>query len=1043
MMTKDSISVIICSRNGIQFTERAIFSLIENVEDSDLEFILVDNGSIDGTKEFANKFRSIITHVDGSNAKSYSELNNIGVQHASHDILLFVNNDIEMITAGWDKVITNLLLDEKIGAVGVKQIFPHTHLIHHAGIVLDWNSYPTHIYVNENRDRYFVNKQRVMPMLNGAFLAVKRTSFLRVGGFDENYQFGFEDCDLCLGLNKIGLSSLYVPSVEIYHFGQASGDRTVYDKNNSIYFQKKWTSKLTPQIENFYKSDHFHEFSYIRNLKKKFKPKLNSSPIFVDPPIVKDTTQISIKNVELDIINNNSSFDQILGSFINHSSLSKFHYQKKSDVPTSSDDVLSLTWSHYWEHYRHKITNSNNLCLFAVNYEIINDQTLDPWAKSLTHTKAKLIAISDYCEQFLINAKVPKEKIAKINFGYSSEIDDLSDTKKENILTIFSIVNSHDPLRYGVDQLFEILKYFNNLYHNQFKVIIKDYGVGANNSMVLFGIEGLKSLGINVEYHQSFTTKNELLKHYQRSDIFLAPYRGEGYGLKILDAYAVGIPVAIPYYGGPVDYAKHGATIKLPYRLTSVGDCLDKQNWPIPDSYKWCEVNINKSAKALLDAANNIKELRKTAKANSSNIRSIFSWTNSIKQLDAIIEAELIRRTISINKKKLTELSSYDVSVVCNTFNSENKIVKFIQEMTNQSSDFSYELLIIDDGSTDKTIKVIENLDNPRVRLIKCDHKGPAAAKNTGIMESRGKFTIFCGDDIKPIGSFINNHINTHIKYSDQKLLVLGHTEWSASQRNSYIHEFMTKYSGTQFSFESFRNAEYISPLYCYTSNISFNTEWIRANNLFFNESFSLPIYEDTEWGARIEKSGGKLVYNRKIQALHDHEYTFDNHITRMRNVGRMSWLVSFLHPHFERIANTKISLDLYDSVLNLPQNCFTDTYNQNAENAKQLESSISEYLQRRKITKIKEWHNVYAHLLSKLHQHYYYGTYLATLDGQIDGIFRKSSYLKVLISVDSILSQSLSEPSFSDIKTILLNKFKRKLLYGLSSANSFFKFRF
>src|SRR5207248_11255990 len=55
-----------------------------------------------------------------------------------------------------------------------------------------------------------------------------------------------------------------------------------------------------------------------------------------------------------------------------------------------------------------------------------------------------------------------------------------------------------------------------------------------------------------------FLDKDDLVRLYRGADFFVAPYRGEGFGMKILDAFALGLPVLLPEYGGPVDYLVPG-----------------------------------------------------------------------------------------------------------------------------------------------------------------------------------------------------------------------------------------------------------------------------------------------------------------------------------------------------------------------------------------------------------------------------------------------------------------------------------------------------
>lgn len=79
------------------------------------------------------------------------------------------------------------------------------------------------------------------------------------------------------------------------------------------------------------------------------------------------------------------------------------------------------------------------------------------------------------------------------------------------------------------------------------------------------------------------------------------------------------------------------------------------------------------------------------------------------------------------------------ISVVMPTYNAEKYLREAIDSILNQTySDF--EFLIIDDNSTDKTLEIIESYNDSRIRVIKGDCKGIAAALNKGLEEAKGEY---------------------------------------------------------------------------------------------------------------------------------------------------------------------------------------------------------------------------------------------------------------------------------------------------------------
>ena len=87
------------------------------------------------------------------------------------------------------------------------------------------------------------------------------------------------------------------------------------------------------------------------------------------------------------------------------------------------------------------------------------------------------------------------------------------------------------------------------------------------------------------------------------------------------------------------------------------------------------------------------------------------------------------------------------ISVIMPVFNEERYIRKAIESVLEQSlSDF--ELIVVDDGSTDDTLKIIESFDDERIRVITQSNRGPGASRNTALEIAGGEYIMFLdGDD--------------------------------------------------------------------------------------------------------------------------------------------------------------------------------------------------------------------------------------------------------------------------------------------------------
>ena len=103
------------------------------------------------------------------------------------------------------------------------------------------------------------------------------------------------------------------------------------------------------------------------------------------------------------------------------------------------------------------------------------------------------------------------------------------------------------------------------------------------------------------------------------------------------------------------------------------------------------------------------------------------------------------------------------VSIITPTFNSEKYIQQTIQSVQNQTYQ-NWEMIIVDDCSSDNTIQIVEDIQNtePRIILIKSDkNSGPAVSRNKGIEKAQGKYLTFLDADDIWFEDFIQNSIDT------------------------------------------------------------------------------------------------------------------------------------------------------------------------------------------------------------------------------------------------------------------------------------------
>lgn len=195
-----------------------------------LDVVVVDNGSRDpATVRLLDEWRAqgVAEVLPIDEPFNWSDLNNRAAAGRTQDCLVFVNNDMVMISDDWDERLRAHLLRPGVGAVGARLIYPAGN-VQHAGLALGVvdsdgrRQGPLHEGLGASgRDRGPMDRwvrSRPAAAVTGAFLAVRRETFEAAGGFDAaNFPISCNDVDFCLRVRALGLTVLYAADIELIH----------------------------------------------------------------------------------------------------------------------------------------------------------------------------------------------------------------------------------------------------------------------------------------------------------------------------------------------------------------------------------------------------------------------------------------------------------------------------------------------------------------------------------------------------------------------------------------------------------------------------------------------------------------------------------------------------------------------------------------------------------------------------------------------------------------------------------------------------------
>jgi len=252
-MSQKKVSIVILTWNKLDITKKCLKYLEKNTENENLEIIIVDNGSKDGTQQFLkelessnpNKYKIILNSANLGYAKGVNQ----GIKISTGRYILLLNNDIYVLKNWLNPMINILEEKEQVAIVGAKLIYPKTSRVQHAGIVFLRKIEPLHIYKNCSLKDPKINKFRFVDGVTGACMLIKREIFEKIGLFDEGFKpIYFEDTDFCLRCrirgHKIAFSQ---KSIAIHDERISSSQFNNYNKifkNNYEYFLNKWAKIL-------------------------------------------------------------------------------------------------------------------------------------------------------------------------------------------------------------------------------------------------------------------------------------------------------------------------------------------------------------------------------------------------------------------------------------------------------------------------------------------------------------------------------------------------------------------------------------------------------------------------------------------------------------------------------------------------------------------------------------------------------------------------------------------------------------------------------
>lgn len=208
------------------------------------------------------------------------------------------------------------------------------------------------------------------------------------------------------------------------------------------------------------------------------------------------------------------------------------------------------------------------------------------------------------------------------------------------------------------------------------------------------------------------------------------------------------------------------------------------------------------------------------------------------------------------------------ISVIIPLYNKELIVERSIKSVLNQSFK-DFELIIVDDGSTDGSVSIVESIHDDRIRLFKQENGGPSKARNTGVKMAKGDWVLFLDADDELLLDALETFLTLINKFPNFDIYNCGRYVQKGREKH-YLHLWKDECVTNNFK------AWYFNRISPGTGATLFRKAFI----LSYPYDESLRRYEDGELLFRILKKA-KIYTSSKITEIHNVDFSEASHARR------------------------------------------------------------------------------------------------------------------------------------------------------------------
>jgi GT2 family glycosyltransferase len=214
-------------------------------------------------------------------------------------------------------------------------------------------------------------------------------------------------------------------------------------------------------------------------------------------------------------------------------------------------------------------------------------------------------------------------------------------------------------------------------------------------------------------------------------------------------------------------------------------------------------------------------------------------------------------------------IEACSVSIIIPTYNGAARIGACLQALLPQLAGHNAEILVVNDGSTDDTIKTISHY--PQVRLITQANAGPAAARNRGALEARGSIILFTDDDCVPTPTWLDAMLQP---FQDPEVIGVR------GVYRTHQHQLAARFVQIDYEDRYRIMARQPSIDFIDTYSAAFRRDrFLEMSG--YDTSFPVACAEDIELSYRMSARGWKMKFAPNAIVYHTHPETLSRYLQK------------------------------------------------------------------------------------------------------------------------------------------------------------------